>query len=439
MINLLNQLLPSLSSSVSKTQLQSTSTEQYVGQIDDYLDQYLNLIMHHPAFIHLQSAWIGVMDVIRNNRETDQQAKILHLTKSELAKIASSDQNYKQSHLYHIIYHKEFNTPGGEPFSCLVGNYQFSHAESDIRLLELMSKVGQDALCPFISGASPHTFYHTGWHSAKKLENISFITQDSNHTAWRTFRKEPSAKFIVLTAPAYLGRYTYKPDSGRLNYQFTEHMQQLDDYCWVNAAFALARCMNRSYHRYGWCTSIRGYENGGLVSGMPLTDDLRAIECQLSDLHERELSKAGITALCQYKNTNQAVFFSCDTLHEPQVYEDDRATKNALISARLPFVMATSRFAHYLKIIARDKIGSFMETDDIEFWLNNWISQYVNSNAKSSPYLKAKFPLAEARIQVNESPTNAGAYSAIFHLRPWLQFEEIDIALRLVTELPKRQ
>jgi type VI secretion system protein ImpC len=421
----------------------STSNHLYTDisflteQIDRHLSQSLDAIFHQTEFQSLESAWIGVNELLNSSEsQADIQCRLFQAAKVDLLTQATQSQNYKDSHLFQLIYNQEFNMPGGEPLSCLIGNYVFNHLENDTQILSYIANIAHDSFCPFLAAASAQIFYHNKWDSTKKLKNLHYILDDQQHIAWGSLRESEQAKFISLVAPRYLGRYPYRPTTDQFNYSYAETTHTDTDYCWVNSAFAQARCLIESYKKSGWCTSIRGYENGGRLENLPMTHNLNATECHLSDTQERALSEAGITSICQYKNNNYAVIFSSETLHKPAVYDDITATQNAMISARLPYVMATSRFAHYLKIIARDKIGSFMNAEEIESWLNQWISQYVNANPKSKQILKSRFPLAEAAIKVKPHPENPGAFHATIHLKPWLQLEALTVSMRLVTELP---
>jgi type VI secretion system protein ImpC len=204
--------------------------------------------------------------------------------------------------------------------------------------------------------------------------------------------------------------------------------------------------MTDSFAKSGFCVAIRGAEGGGKVENLPAhiftsddgDPDLKCpTEIGITDRREAELSKLGFLPLCHYKNTDYAVFFGAQSTQKPKKYDRPEATANAAISARLPYIMATSRIAHYLKVMARDKIGSFMEAADCEAWLNRWIKNYVNSNPNASQDMKAKYPLAEAKVQVKEIPGKPGSYNAVAWLRPWLQFEELTTSLRMVARIPQ--
>ncbi|PHQ79858.1 MAG: type VI secretion system contractile sheath large subunit, partial [Coxiella sp. (in: Bacteria)] len=409
-----------------------------IHQLDTLISAQLDEILHAPDYLTLAATWIGSHELIDcHTEQSNIKLKFLSLTQAELNSAANTSSAYDKSYLYQLIYDNEFNMPGGEPFDILIGDYYFDHNEQNIVSLTYLSHIASSAVCPFIAGISPTLFKVKQWADLHKVSTLSNLIATNDHIAWRELRASENSKFIVLAAPCYLGKYTQKAAANVTDYCYNELIQSDTDYCWVNAAFAQARCILQAYNTYGWCTAIRGREGGGQISRLPLTRDLCATQTQFTDSEEHALSQQGIIPLCHYKNTNYAVIFACDTLHQPKRYDDTIATSNAKISARLPYILATSRFAHYLKVIARDKIGTFMDRDDLEHWLNTWISQYVNANAKSRGDLKARFPLAEASVQVHDDADHPGRYQAIIHLKPWLQLEELSVSLRLVTDIPK--
>ncbi|MGD8886617.1 MAG: type VI secretion system contractile sheath large subunit, partial [Gammaproteobacteria bacterium] len=310
--------------------------------------------------------------------------------------------------------------------------------------------------CPFVAASAPEMFGFEDFTELSKPRDLEKIFDSAEYIKWRSFRDSEDSRFVSLVMPRVLARLPYgsatKPIEA-FNYEEAETDTQgrhtakaHDEYCWMNAAYSMGTVLTRSFSEHGWCTSIRGAENGGKVEGLPShvfisddgdTDQKCPTEIGITDRREAELSKLGFLPLCHYKNTDYAVFFGGQTTQKPKKYDDPDATSNAAISARLPYIMATSRIAHFLKVMARDKVGSFLEAKDAEIWLSNWINNYVNGNPDASPEAKAKFPLAEAQIEVKEIPGQPGAYSAIAYLRPWLQMEELTASLRLVANIPK--
>lgn len=409
-----------------------------IESIDILLNHCLNKILHHADFQAIESTWLGIIKLCNTQDHDDARLSILQLTKSELIEQALVSNDIESSHLFNLLYDQEFNMPGGIPYASLIGDYEFTHEQTDIAALNYIGKIAEYAFCPFISGASSKLLYQPDWSSRDKLDQINTIIQDNSHTAWNGCRESSHSKFISLIAPPFIGRYPYTSNPSTFNFSFSEEAKSHGAYCWVNGAFAQAYCLIRSFNISGWCTAIRGFDSGGKIDNLPLSHDLKATQCQFSDLEEKQLSAAGITTLCQYKRSNYAVIFSSETLHKATQYDDQQATFNAKISARLPYIMAVSRFTHFVKIIARDKIGSYMSYENVKHWLNQWLLQYVNANTDSSQLLKAKFPLAEAAVDVTQRTDSPGNYHAIIHLKPWLQLEELSVSMRLVTKLPDK-
>ncbi len=428
-----------------------------IAAIDKVMSDQLSAIMKNEKFQQLEGSWRGLNHMVMNS-ETSTQLKIrmLNLSKKELTKDLEKAVEFDQSQTFKKIYEAEFGTAGGEPYAALIGDYEFSAHPDDIDLLTNMSNIAAAGFCPFISAAAPQMFGFESHTELSKPRDLEKIFDSAEYTKWRSFRDSEDARFVTLTMPRVLARLPYgaatKPVE-EFNFEEAEvtsdgrHVESAhDDYCWMNAAYTMGATLTQSYAEYGWCTSIRGAEGGGKVEGLPahtfVSDDgdmdLKCpTEIGITDRREAELSKLGFLPLCHYKNTDYAVFFGAQTAQKPKKFDNPDATSNAEISARLPYIMATSRIAHFLKVMARDKIGSFMEASDAEEWLNRWIANYVNSSPGASAEMKARYPLAEASVEVKEVPGQPGAYSAIAYLRPWLQMEELTASLRLVANIPK--
>jgi type VI secretion system protein ImpC len=428
-----------------------------ISAIDEKLSQQLATIMHAPEFVKLEGSWRGLNHLVMNS-ETSASLKIkmLNVSKKELGKDLAKAVEFDQSLAFKKLYENEFGTPGGEPYSTLIGDYEFTNHPDDIDLLTSMSNVAAAAFCPFVSSANPNLMGLDSWKDLSKTRDLEKSFESAEYIRWKSFRESEDSRFVVLTMPRVLARLPYgentKPidefayeeapadSAGRA--QAMEH----DDYCWMNASYVMGTRFTEAFAKYGWCTAIRGAEGGGKVEGLPAhvftsddgdTDLKCPTEIGITDRREAELSKLGFLPLCHYKNTDYAVFFGAQSTQKPKVYDKPEATANAAISARLPYMMATSRFAHYLKVMGRDKIGSFMEASDCEAWLNRWILNYVNGNPDSGQEMKAKFPLAAAKITVEEIPGKPGSYNAVAWLRPWLQMEELTTSLRMVARIPQ--
>jgi type VI secretion system protein ImpC len=428
-----------------------------ISAIDEQLSKQLAAIMQHPDFQKLEGSWRGLHYLVMNS-ETGSNLKLrmLNVSKKELHRDLSKAVEFDQSQLFKKIYENEFGSPGGEPYGALIGDFEFTNHPEDVELLGLVSNVAASSFAPFISAASPQLFGLSSFTELSKPRDLEKIFDTVEYAKWKSFRDSEDARFVTLAMPRVLSRLPYgsatKPIE-EFNYEeaprdasgATKSLKS-DQFTWMNAAYVLGARLTDAFAKYGWCTAIRGAEGGGKVENLPSytftsddgdPDQQCPTEIGITDRREAELSKLGFLPLCHYKGTDYAVFFGAQTTQKPKKYDKPEATANAAISARLPYMMASSRFAHYLKVMARDKIGSFMEVSDCEAWLNKWIINYVNGNKDASAEMKAKFPLAEASVSVKEVPGQPGVYNAVAWMRPWLQMEELTASMRMVARIPK--
>ncbi|MEA5217505.1 type VI secretion system contractile sheath large subunit [Enterobacter cloacae] len=424
-----------------------------IAEIDLKLSQQINLILHHEEFQRLESAWRGLHYLV-NNTETDEKLKLrfMDISKDDLRR---NMKRYKgiawdQSPLFKQIYEEEYGQLGGEPYGCLVADYHFDHSAPDVDLLSSIGKVAASAHMPFITGASPSVMQMDSWQELANPRDLTKIfTQNLEYAAWNSLRQSEDSRYIGLAMPRFLARLPYGINTNPVdNFNFEEDTDGANHskYVWSNAAYAMAVNINRSFKHYGWCTMIRGVESGGVVEELPChtfpTDDGGVdmkcpTEIAISDRREAELAKNGFIPLVHRKNTDYAAFIGAQSLQKPAEYYDPDATANANLSARLPYLFACSRFAHYLKCIVRDKIGSFKEREDMQRWLNNWVMNYVDGDpANSSQETKARRPLAAAEVVVEDVDGNPGYYQAKFFLRPHFQLEGLTVSLRMVAKLP---
>ena len=428
------------------------SISAIIAELDHKLSEQINLILHHPDFQQVEGAWRGLHYLV-NNTETDEMLKIrfMNITKTDLAKTLKryKGTSWDQSPLFKRVYEEEYGQFGGEPFGCLVGDYYFDHTPPDVELLGELSKVSAAAHTPFIAGASPRAMQMDSWQELANPRDLTKIFTTPEYASWRSLRESEDSRYIGLAMPRFLSRLPYGPKTNPVEeFDFEEETGAADHskYAWGNAAYAMAVNINRSFKLYGWCSRIRGIESGGAVEGLPVhtfpTDDGGVdmkcpTEIAISDRREAELAKNGFMPLIHRKNSDFAAFIGAQSLQKPFEYDDPDATANANLSARLPYLFACCRFAHYLKCIVRDKIGSFKERDDMQVWLQNWIMNYVDGDpAHSSESTKARKPLAAAEVTVEEVEGNPGYYTSRFFLRPHYQLEGLTVSLRLVSKLP---
>jgi len=420
-----------------------------IAQIDHLISLQLNEVLHHPSFQKLEGTWRGIK-YLMDQSETGTMLKIrvLNVSKKELLKDLQRAPEFDQSALFKKAYEEEYGVFGGAPFGALVGDYEFSKHPEDIELLEKISNVAAAAHAPFVSAASPEMLNLPSYTSLDAPRDLAKIFDTTEYAKWKSFRQTEDSRYVALCLPRVLGRLPYGKDTAPVEaFNYEEHVDGSDHskYLWMNAAFALASRMTNSFAQYGMCVAMRGVEGGGLVTGLPVhnfyTDEGDvAMKCPtevpITDRREKELADLGFVPLVHCKGTDYAAFFSVQTAQKPKMYDTDSANANARLSAQLPYIMAVSRFAHYLKAMMRDKIGSFMSRSEAEQFLNRWILRYVVPDDNASPQMKARGPLREARVDVSEVPGKPGVYRAVAFLRPHFQLDELTVSLRLVAELP---
>ena len=426
-----------------------------IAEIDQKLTEQVNVILHNERFQQVESAWRGLHHLV-SNTETDEMLKIrvLNISKKDLGKTLKKYKGaaWDQSPLFKKLYEQEYGQLGGEPYGCLVGDYSFDHTPGDVELLGQMAQIAAAAHAPFIAGAGPALLGMDSWQELANPRDLGKIFAAPDYAAWRSLRESDDAKYLGLAMPRFLARLPYGAKTSPVEeFEFEEETGGGDHskYTWSNAAYAMAVNINRSFKQYGWCSSIRGVESGGAVEGLPVhtfpsddggVDMKCPTEIAISDRRESELANCGLMPLIHRKNTDQAAFIGAQSLQKPTEYTDPDATANARIAARLPYLFASCRFAHYLKCMVRDKVGSFKERADMERFLSDWIMGYVLGNPENAgETLKAQKPLAGAEVKVEEVEGNPGYYSARFHLRPHYQLEGVSVTLSLVSRLPSQK
>ena len=420
-----------------------------IARIDELMSAQLNEIMHAPEFQKLEATWRGLSYLVMNT-ETGAQLKlrVVHATQKELLSDLEKAVEFDQSALFKMIYEEEYGTFGGHPYSLLIGDYEFGRHPQDVALLEKMSSVAAAAHAPFVAAASPRLFDMDSFTELGVPRDLTKIFESAELIKWRSFRETEDSRYVSLCLPHILMRLPYGPDTVPVEgFDFREDVSGKDHsrYLWGNAAWAMGLRITTAFAQHSWCAAIRGVEGGGMVQGLPAhtfrTDEGDvALKCPteiaITDRREKELNDLGFIALCHCKGTDYAAFFGGATAQKLKASNTDQANANARLSAQLPYVLAASRFAHFLKVIMRDKVGSFQSRSSVEQYLNKWIAQYVLLNDDAPQAAKAKFPLREARVDVTEVPGKPGCYNATVFLRPHFQLEELTASIRLVAELP---
>ncbi|MGF1734181.1 type VI secretion system contractile sheath large subunit [Photobacterium satsumensis] len=429
--------------------------ENAIAEIDKQMSGQLSAIMQQDEFRRLEGSWRGLNKLVRES-ETGQSLKIklVDFSKDELLEQFEDAPAVDRSPLFDALYQKEFGTAGGEPYGALIGDYNFSHKDEDVALLRYMGETAAASHAPFVSAANPQMFELDSFETFNEGKPVAPGFDSPAYASWNAFRESDDARYVVLTLPQTLARLPYGDKGLSTNtFAYEELATDTDgnpkpsdnsQLVWSNAAYELGLKMTQAHTAFGWCTAIRGLDNGGKVENLPnltfksIAGDLQQqcpIEVNLTDEREKELSDLGMLPLVHYKNANYGVFIGSQTAQKPKTYADPDATSNAAISARLSYIMASSRIAHYLKVMGRDMLGSNLEATDIQKQLQTWIDQYTNSGAVGNAE-RSKTPLCESQIQVVEQPGRPGSYSAIAHLRPWLQMEELTTSVRMVAKIP---
>ena len=426
--------------------------DSMVSALDRKLSEQVNAIIHHPDFKNLESAWRGLNYLVMNTSTgKDLKIRVMNMSKEECRKMFRQyrDAAWDQSPLFKKIYESEFGQLGGQPYGAFTCDYQFDHTAPDLEVMKGLSKIGAASHAPLIAGAAPTLFGMQSWTELSNPRDLGKLFDATDYMAWRTFRASEDSRYMALTMPRFLGRPVYGAKTEPVDeFDFEEDIGgDHDNYSWVNAAYAMAVRITEAFSTYGWCTRIRGVESGGTVEGLPTatfpTDDggvdLKCpTEIAISDRREAELSNAGLISLIHRKNTDQATFIGAQTLHKPKAYESADATANANLSARLPYIFASCRFAHYLKCMVRDWVGGNREAPQLSRELSDWVMQFVDgAPEQSSEETKAKMPLKDAKVEIIADEENPGYYKGKFMFVPHYQLEGMDVALSMVSRLPK--
>src|SRR5262245_6159993 len=430
-----------------------TNIKYWIAEIDKKLSSQLNEVMHAPEFQQLESTWRGLHYLVHQS-ETGENLKIrvLNIKKRELFKDLEKAVEFDQSGLFKKVYEEEYGQLGGQPYGMLIGDYEFDRSAEDVSLLKMVSNVAAAAHAPFVSAANPKLFNFDKFTDLTAPRDLAKIFDSVEYAAWKSFRESEDSRYVALTLPHVLGRLPYGANFKRVDaFNFEEFVdgKDHDKYLWMNAAWAYAARITDAYAKDGWFARTRGVEGGGKVEGLPVhtfpTDDGDvAMKCPteiaISDRREFELSNLGFLPLLHSKGRDFAVFMGAQSCQKPKTYFDPAANANAELSAKFNYILCIGRFAHYLKVMARDKIGSFMERGECERWLNDWINNYVLADpANAGEESKARKPLADARVEVQEVKGKPGWYEAVAFLRPHFQLETLTTSMRLVAEIPPKK
>lgn len=429
--------------------------ENAISEIDRKLSKQLSEVMQQDDFQKLEGSWLGLQKLVKeSDLGASLKIKMVDFSQDELLEQFEDAPAIDRSPLFNALYQDEFGTAGGEPYGTFIGDYEFSAKDEDVALLRYMGEVAAACHSPFIAAANAQMFEFDDFTTFDEHKPVAAGFDSPAYAAWNSFRESDDARYVTLTLPRSMARLPYGAKGlGTDLFEYEELDTDMDgnpkpknndQLVWSNAAYDLGLKMTQAFTAFGWCTAIRGLDNGGKVENLPnLTYKTEAgdlvqqcpTEVNLTDEREKELSDLGFLPLVHYKSSNYGVFIGGQTTQKPKTYTDPDATSNAAISARLPYIMASGRIAHYLKVMGRDWLGSNLEATDVQSRLQTWIDQYTNSGAVGNAE-RSKTPLCESAISVVEQPGKPGAYSAVAHLRPWLQLEELTTSVRMVAKIP---
>jgi type VI secretion system protein ImpC len=438
---------------LSNTQTVSTDVVQRINdciaELDDRISAQLNEVLHTPEFQRLEAAWRGLQELVRTTETgTQMKLRLMNASKADLLKDLKNAVEFDQSALFKKVYEEEYGTFGGQPYSVLVGDYEFGPGAEDVLLLAKISNVAAAAHAPFIAAAAPSMFFMDSFTELPAPRDLAKIFESSDMAEWRSFRDSEDSRYVALTMPRVLQRQPYGP--GGIPVDGLSYVEDVDGsdhakYLWGSSAYKLAQRITHAFAEYGWTAAIRGVEGGGKVEGLPAhafrtPQGDKVLKCPtetaITDRREMELSELGFIPLVHHKGETYAAFFGGQTAQKPHRWNTSSANANSRLSARLPYVLTASRIAHYLKVIVRDKVGSFMTRENVQSFLVSWINDYVLGKDDAGQPLKARYPLREARIDVFDTPGKPGVYTATVFLRPHFQLEELTASIRLVAELP---
>lgn len=431
---------------------------QDLAQIDVLLTRQVNKILHHPAFQRLEASWRGLRYLVEQIPDGENvKVRVLSVTWREVARDLERALEFDQSQLFRKVYSEEFGTPGGEPFGVLLGDYEIrprpgpEHPYDDVALLPSLAGVAAAAFAPFIAAAHPSLLELTSFSDLELTRNLTQTYDQVEYVKWRAFRDTEDARFVGLVLPRVLARLPYRDAASRVDgFRFCEEVSEPSghNYLWGTAVYAFGAVLIRCFAQSGWLANIRGVElgleTGGIVTGLPQTSfgtdrpgvaPGSATDAIISDAQEKELADLGFIPLCHCQDTGLAAFYSNQSVQQPKTYDEPAATVNARLSAMLQYLLCVSRFAHYLKVLARDKVGSFTSPGELEDYLRRWLSNYVTANDNAGAEIKARYPLREARVQVRERADKPGTYACVIHLRPHFQLDQMVSAVKLVTEM----
>ncbi len=389
-----------------------------IARLDAALSAQVNALLHHPAVQKLEASWRGLHYLVSQLPEgTNIKVRILDVSWKELARDLGRAIEFDQSQLFKKVYSEEYDTPGGEPFGVLLGDYEVRHRTDseyrtdDLSTLRAVAGVAAAAFAPFVAAAHPALLDLTEFAELELPLNLERTFDQVEYLAWNSFRETEDARFVGLTLPRVLMRPPYRDDGARADgFRFREEVggPGRENYLWGSAAYAFGAVLVRAFADSGWFAMIRGGEGGGLAPGLPAPSfglDRPGVaprpptDAVVTDAMEKEVGELGFIPLCACQDAGAAAFHGNQSVQKPTKFDEPAATANARLSAMLQYVLCAARFAHYIKVISREKLGSFTGPAECEEYLRRWLQNYTTANEEAGPDLKARHPLREARVQ----------------------------------------
>jgi len=426
--------------------------DEMIGEIDKKLSLQLDAILHHPEVQKLESAWRSVKYLVDNTDFRENiKLEILNVSKDDLLEDFEDAPEIVKSGLYKTAYTAEYGQFGGQPYGAIVGNYAFGPGPQDIKLLQNLASVGAMSHAPFFAAAGEEMFGVEDFSELPNLKDLKSIFEGPQYTKWQSFRESEDARYVGLTTPRFLLRLPYGPDTQPVkafNYEENVHGDH-NDYLWGNAAFPFAARLTDSFAKYRWCANIIGPKGGGAVEDLPLHQYEAMGEIQtkiptevlVSERREFELAEEGFIALTMRKGSDNAAYFSANSVQKPKFFgiskEGKEAELNYKLGLQLPYMMVANRLAHYLKVIQRENIGTWKERADLERELNTWITQYVVNMDNPAPEVRSRRPLRAAQVTVEDVEGEPGWYKVGLKVRPHFKYMGAFFTLSLVGKLDK--
>lgn len=429
--------------------LRATAT-RLIARIDHDLGRQLDAILHHPAFQKLEALWRGTFWLLENIEDASVHLRVLDVRWQEIARDLERALDFDQSALFDLVYSQEFGMPGGRPYGIVIVDQAISHrlrrGTDDIEVLEGLMGVAAASFCPFIVGADPSLLSLDGYDEIDLRQDLSATFADPSLGRWNRIRQRSDSRFIGAILPRMLVRRPHRGrDHPRLGFVYDEAVGSPNDLLWVHGGFGLAHVTARAMARHRWPAAIRGTVppgEGGTVAG-PVQHFLPsdragvvaryAMENAVSESQEVELNEQGLLVLRRLHLTGDAAFMNLPSLHRPPEYDGEAARMNAKMGAMLNYILCVSRFAHHVKVIARDWVGKYNDAVECEKLLQRWLSTYVTGNEDASPEMRMRYPLRQGQVSVHEVPGKPGCYDCEIHLQPHYQLDQITSEFRLTT------